>query len=99
MSSYNPLLPSVARSILSPYRSQALREKSIVPLFLNSRQQVRGAKNKSKGPNKKGPKYFQQKDLKDAQQFALCDAMRYVAIQLVRRYHLTLAIVQVSPRI
>lgn len=56
--------------------------------LLSSFQQVRGAKNnpqaqgkknkeKSK-KTKKGPREFKQRDLKDMDQFALCDAMRYV---------------------
>lgn len=50
-------------------------------------QQLRGAKsnnpqaqNKGKKTSKaktKGAREFQQKNLKDIQQFALCDAMRY----------------------
>lgn len=53
-------------------------------------QQVRGVKNnpqaKGKGKKKeaktdrKGPREFQQKNLKDMEQYALCDAMRYVCL-------------------
>lgn len=62
----------------------------MAPVFSGFHQQVRGAKNnpqaKGKGKKKeektkkgrKGPKEFRQKDLKDMEQFALCDAMRYV---------------------
>ncbi|EAW14749.1 mitochondrial 54S ribosomal protein uL1m [Aspergillus clavatus NRRL 1] len=56
--------------------------------LLSSFQQVRGAKSnpqaqgkKAKGKakkDKKGPRDFKQKDLKDMEQFALCDAIRYI---------------------
>lgn len=78
MSSYGAFLPSVARAILSPYRVPCLREKAIAPFALNAHQ-VRGAKSKSKPPQrKKGSAHFAQNDLKDALQFTLCDAMRYI---------------------
>ncbi|KAL4894546.1 ribosomal protein L1 [Aspergillus ambiguus] len=84
MSSYNHLLPSAARSILSSCRSP-LRPTSMAPM-LSGFQQVRGAKNnpqakgKKEKPKKgrKGPREFRQKNLKDVEQFALCDAMRYI---------------------
>ncbi|GKZ80663.1 mitochondrial 54S ribosomal protein mrpl1 [Aspergillus niger] len=81
-SSYSSLMPSAARGILSSCRP-ALRPSSIVPI-LPSLQQVRTAAQarKMKGDKtakrKKGPREFKQKDLKDMQQFALCDAMRYL---------------------
>ncbi|RJE19176.1 hypothetical protein PHISCL_08492 [Aspergillus sclerotialis] len=82
MSSYNSFLPTAARTILSPSWAPALREKSITPIVLNSYQQIRGAKVQSKGKSqtkqKRGPRYFHQKDLRNIQQFALCDAMRYI---------------------
>ena len=50
-------------------------------------QQVRGLKNNQKGkgkgkgksepkPDRRGPREFRQKILKDMEQYALCDAMR-----------------------
>ncbi|CEJ60373.1 Putative Mitochondrial large ribosomal subunit protein L1 [Penicillium brasilianum] len=85
MSSYGTALPAVARGILSSCRP-ALREKSIAPSFAVF-QQVRGAKSnpqargkgkKDSKSDKKGPREFRQKNLKDMEQFALCDAMRYL---------------------
>lgn len=86
MSFYGAVLPSAARGILSSCRL-SLREKSIAPAFAGF-QQVRGMKNKQgKGKGKwkketkadrKGIREFRQKDLKDMEQYALCDAMRYV---------------------
>ncbi|GAB1193064.1 ribosomal protein L1-like protein [Aspergillus pseudonomiae] len=86
MASYGSLMPTAARSLLSSCRSP-LRQGSMAPL-LSSFQQVRGAKNnpqaqgkknkeKSK-KTKKGAREFKQRDLKDMDQFALCDAMRYL---------------------
>jgi large subunit ribosomal protein L1 len=84
MSSYGTVLPTAARGILSSCRP-SLREKSIAPAF-SVFQQVRGAKSnpqaRGKGKketktDKKGPREFRQKSLKDMEQFALCDAMRY----------------------
>ncbi|RHZ48933.1 mitochondrial 54S ribosomal protein uL1m [Aspergillus thermomutatus] len=60
----------------------------MAPLLSSFHQQVRGAKSnpqaqgkkakvKSK-KEKKGPREFKQKDLKDVEQFALCDAIRYL---------------------
>lgn len=95
MSSYNSVLPTAARSLFSSCRSPVLRERSIAPLFLNSHHQIRGAKTKAKGPTKKekkGPRYFQQKDLKTMEQFALCDAMRYIGIHPAGCHGLTVAI-------
>jgi large subunit ribosomal protein L1 len=59
----------------------------MAPLLSSFHQQVRGAKSnpqakgkKDKGKTtkkeKKGPRDFKQKDLKDVEQFALCDAVR-----------------------
>jgi len=58
-------------------------------------QQVRGVKSnpqaKGKGKKKeaksdrKGPREFQQKNLKDMEQYALCDAMRYIRAMEVGR--------------
>jgi large subunit ribosomal protein L1 len=88
MSSYGAALPSAARGILSSCRLP-LREKSMTPAF-SVFQQVRGVKSnpqaKGKGKKKeaksdrKGPREFQQKNLKDMEQYALCDAMRYVCL-------------------
>jgi large subunit ribosomal protein L1 len=59
--------------------------------MLSGFQQVRGAKNnpQAKGKKKekpkkgrKGPREFRQKDLKDMEQFSLCDAMRYCLMRL-----------------
>ncbi|PYH69322.1 mitochondrial 54S ribosomal protein uL1m [Aspergillus vadensis CBS 113365] len=82
-SSYSSLMPSAARGILSSCRP-VLRPSPIAPI-LPSLQQVRTAAQarKVKGGDKtskrkKGPREFKQKDLKDMQQFALCDAMRYL---------------------
>lgn len=83
MSSYSSLLPSAARTALSSCRSP-LRGKPIAPFL--SLQQVRGAKSnpqaKKKGKaakkDKKGAREYAQKDLKDMEQFTLCDAMRYI---------------------
>ncbi|OQD72815.1 hypothetical protein PENDEC_c019G04362 [Penicillium decumbens] len=94
MSSYGAALPSVARGILLSCRSP-LREKSMTPFF-SGFQQVRGvktnmqAKAKAKAkkqtkPERKGPREFQQKNLKDMEQFALCDAMRYLRAMEVGR--------------
>ncbi|KAL5355371.1 ribosomal protein L1-like protein [Aspergillus floccosus] len=84
MSSFGQLLPSAARSLLSSCRSP-LRPSTMAPM-LSGFQQVRGAKNnpqakgKKEKPKKgrKGPREFRQKDLKDMEQFSLCDAMRYL---------------------
>jgi large subunit ribosomal protein L1 len=84
MSSYGTVLPTAARGILSLCRP-SIREKSIAPA-LSVFQQVRGAKSnpqargkgkKESKTDKKGPREFRQKNLKDMEQFALCDAMRY----------------------
>lgn len=82
MASYSAALPSVARSLFAPCRLP-LRQVPAMPAFTGF-QQTRGMKNKSKDKGKKtkskadrrGAKEFQQKDLKDMEQFALCDAMR-----------------------
>lgn len=83
MSSYGSVLPSATRGILSSCRPSA-RHTSIGSV-LSGFQQVRGAKSnpqaKGKGKkesksDRKGPREFQQKNLKDVEQFALCDAMR-----------------------
>ncbi|GFF62537.1 50S ribosomal protein L1 [Aspergillus udagawae] len=60
----------------------------MAPLLSSFNQQVRGAKSnpqaqgkKAKAKSKKekkGPREFKQKDLKDVEQFALCDAVRYL---------------------
>ncbi|KAJ5104681.1 hypothetical protein NUU61_002028 [Penicillium alfredii] len=86
MSSYGSRLPAAARGILSPCRIP-IRESSIAPL-VSTFQQVRGLKTnsraKGKGKDKpvkqdrRGQKDFIQRNLKDMQQFALCDAMRYL---------------------
>lgn len=88
MSSYGAVLPAAARGIFSSCRLP-FREKSVAPAFA-AFQQVRGLKNnqKTKGKGKKkatktdrkGSREFQQKNLKDMEQFALCDAMRYVSM-------------------
>ncbi|CAL5871320.1 uncharacterized protein PFLUO_LOCUS5570 [Penicillium psychrofluorescens] len=69
----------------------------MAPLF-PAFQQVRGAKGnaqkgkgKNKGkdkavkPDRRGPREFRQKNLKDMDQFALCDAMRYLRAAEVGR--------------
>ena len=87
MSSYGSVLPSAARSILSSCRP-AFRQGSMAPVLSGFyQQQLRGAKsnnpqaqNKGKKTSKaktKGAREFKQRNLKDIQQFALCDAMRY----------------------
>jgi large subunit ribosomal protein L1 len=58
----------------------------MAPLLSSFHQQVRGAKsnpqakykkaNAKSKKEKKGPREFKQKDLKDIEQFALCDAIR-----------------------
>jgi large subunit ribosomal protein L1 len=60
----------------------------MAPLLSSFHQQVRGAKSNPQAKNKKanakskkekkGPREFKQKDLKDIEQFALCDAIRYL---------------------
>ncbi|KAA8643067.1 hypothetical protein EYZ11_008895 [Aspergillus tanneri] len=88
MASYSSLLPTAARSLLSSCRSP-LRQGSMAPVFSSFHQQIRGAKNnpqaqakkakdKSAKKGKKGPKVFKQRDLKDMQQYSLCEAMRYI---------------------
>ncbi|KAJ5573803.1 uncharacterized protein N7459_008230 [Penicillium hispanicum] len=82
MSSYGAVMPTAARGILSSCRLP-LRVKSIGPIFATY-QQVRGAKNmKGKGKSqpkqdRRGAREFRQKSLKDMEQYALCDAMRYI---------------------
>lgn len=61
----------------------------MAPVFSSVQQQVRGiksnnpqaqakkAKEKTKKTTKKGPRIFKQSDLKSAQQFSLCEAMRW----------------------
>ncbi|OKL64051.1 hypothetical protein UA08_00376 [Talaromyces atroroseus] len=83
-------LPVTARNISASYRS-ALRPNGVIAPFLYplSQQQVRGVKNnpqakgkkdqnKSKKKSNKGARDYQQKDLKLIDQYALCDAMRYI---------------------
>ncbi|GIC90027.1 mitochondrial 54S ribosomal protein uL1m [Aspergillus udagawae] len=87
MSSFGSILPSAARGILSTCQSP-LRQRTMAPLLSSFNQQVRGAKSnpqaqgkKAKAKSKKekkGPREFKQKDLKDVEQFALCDAVRYL---------------------
>lgn len=58
----------------------------MAPFLSSFHQQVRGAKSNPQAQNKKakakskkekkGPREFKQKDLKDVEQFALCDAIR-----------------------
>jgi large subunit ribosomal protein L1 len=65
----------------------SLRQRAPIAPFLYplQQQQVRGAKNnpqargKKDTPKKKdkGLRDYRQKSLKDIEQFALCDAMRY----------------------
>ncbi|KAJ5182942.1 hypothetical protein N7492_000558 [Penicillium capsulatum] len=83
MSFSGAVLPTAARGILSSWRP-LLRQQSITPIF-SSFQQVRGAKNNAKGkgksqpkPDRRGPREFRQRNLKDIEQYALCDAMRYI---------------------
>ncbi|KAE8150122.1 ribosomal protein L1 [Aspergillus avenaceus] len=84
------LLPSVARSLLSSCRSP-LRQGSMAPLVPGF-QQVRGAKSNPQAiirknrekekasvrKGRRGPRDFKQRDLKDMEQFTLCDAVRYL---------------------
>ncbi|KAK1144323.1 hypothetical protein N8T08_005475 [Aspergillus melleus] len=90
MSSYNSLLPSAARGLLSSCRLP-LRQSPMTPVFSSVQQQARGIKSNnpqalakkakeksSKKTGKKGPRIFKQSDLKSAQQFSLCEAMRYL---------------------
>ncbi|OJJ80634.1 mitochondrial 54S ribosomal protein uL1m [Aspergillus glaucus CBS 516.65] len=96
MSSYGSALPSAARSILSSCRP-AVRQSPMAP-FLSTfyQQQLRGAKSNNpqaqgkgkkaaKAKPKKGAREFMQRDLKDMQQFSLCDAMRYIRAMEVGR--------------
>lgn len=89
MSSYGAVFPAAARGILSSCRLP-LRGKPIAPVLAGF-QQVRGLKKnnpQAKGKGKKkdtktdrrGPREFRQKNLKDMEQYALCDAMRYVSM-------------------
>ncbi|KAF4214824.1 hypothetical protein CNMCM8980_008918 [Aspergillus fumigatiaffinis] len=87
MSSFGSILPSAARGILSTCQLP-LRQRTMAPLLSSFHQQVRGAKSNPQAKNKKanakskkekkGPREFKQKDLKDIEQFALCDAIRYL---------------------
>ncbi|PYH78537.1 ribosomal protein L1 [Aspergillus uvarum CBS 121591] len=92
MSSLNSLLPTAARGLVSSCRS-ALRPgplASVVSTFQQTRwaskasskrvqsQGYKSNKDKSKVKGKKGNKEFKQHNLKDMEQFALCDAMRYI---------------------
>ncbi|KAG2026493.1 hypothetical protein GB937_002005 [Aspergillus fischeri] len=87
MSSLGSILPSAARGILSTCQLP-LRQRTMAPLLSSFHQQVRGAKSNPQAQNKKakakskkekkGPREFKQKDLKDVEQFALCDAIRYL---------------------
>ncbi|OJJ08020.1 hypothetical protein ASPVEDRAFT_89253 [Aspergillus versicolor CBS 583.65] len=74
--------------MLSIYRP-AIRQGPMAGSVLSSYQQVRGAGNDMAAQrrkrekaalkkSKKAPREFQQKNLKDVKQFALCDAMRYL---------------------
>lgn len=56
--------------VLSGFYQQQLRGAK----SNNPQAQSKGKKSKAKT---KGAREFQQKNLKDIQQFALCDAMRY----------------------
>lgn len=84
MASYGSALPSAARSFLSSCRP-TLRQGSMTPTLLNFyQQQFRGAKSgnaqgkgkKTKTKGRKGRREFVQRNLKDMQQYSLCDAMR-----------------------
>ncbi|KAL3491295.1 ribosomal protein L1-like protein [Aspergillus germanicus] len=89
MASFNSLMPSGARSMLSICRSP-LRQGSIAAPLFSSYQQVRGkasapqkggkkgSKDKAADKKKKGPRDYAQVDLSQMDQFALCDAMRYI---------------------
>ncbi|KAJ5689325.1 hypothetical protein N7462_003717 [Penicillium macrosclerotiorum] len=92
MSSYGAIMPTAARGLFLSCRP-SLREKSIVPA-LSVIQQVRGVKSnpQAKGKGKKetkvdrrGPREFRQRNLKDIEQYALCDAMRYLRAMEVGR--------------
>lgn len=85
MSSYGSALPSAARSILSSCRP-TLHPGSIAPSLSSFyQQQFRGAKSsnpqaqgkaKAKAKGRKGRREYLQRDLKDMEQYSLCDAMR-----------------------
>ncbi|KAL4964441.1 mitochondrial 54S ribosomal protein uL1m [Aspergillus stella-maris] len=90
MSSFSSLMPTGAKSMLSICRP-SFRQGSMTAPALSGHQQVRrinqqnamamAAHRRNKAATtkgRKGPKAFQQKDLKDIEQFALCDAMRYI---------------------
>ncbi|KAI9369891.1 ribosomal protein L1-like protein [Aspergillus egyptiacus] len=88
MSSFASLLPAGARSVLSICRAP-LRQGSMAVPVLSSYHQVRHASQrkgrkdkekaaKAKAKSKKGPKEFKQVDLKQIEQFSLCDAVRYL---------------------
>ncbi|KAL4793402.1 ribosomal protein L1-like protein [Aspergillus venezuelensis] len=90
MSSFSSLMPTGAKSMLSICRP-SLRQGAMAAPALSGHQQIRelnqqnamamAAQRRNKAAaakGKKGPKAFQQKDLKDIEQFALCDAMRYI---------------------
>ncbi|KAL4815312.1 ribosomal protein L1-like protein [Aspergillus spinulosporus] len=94
MSSFSSLMPTGARALLSICRPSVRQGSMTAPLFSGYQQaQARGAataRNKQaaerrkrdkaakSAKSKKGPREFKQKDLKDVEQFALCDAMRYL---------------------
>ncbi|KAL4903456.1 hypothetical protein BDW74DRAFT_179871 [Aspergillus multicolor] len=93
MSSFSSLMPTGARTLLSICRPSVSQGSMAAPLF-SGYQQARGAATarnkqaaerkkrdkaaKSLAKSKKGPREFRQKSLKIMEQFALCDAMRYL---------------------
>ncbi|PWY79614.1 ribosomal protein L1 [Aspergillus heteromorphus CBS 117.55] len=82
MASSSSFLPSATRGVLSSSCRPAIRPRTMPP-FLSGFQQVRPAsqtRSKKAAPPKKkgGPKEFKQGNLDDLEQFALCDAMRYL---------------------
>ncbi|KAL4942904.1 hypothetical protein BDV06DRAFT_154794 [Aspergillus oleicola] len=91
MSSFSSLMPTGAKTMLSICRP-SLRQGSMAVPVLSGHQQVRelnkqavarsrrdkAQRTAQSSKAKKGPKEFVQKDLKDIEKFALCDAMRYI---------------------
>ncbi|KAL4870243.1 hypothetical protein BDV12DRAFT_184642 [Aspergillus spectabilis] len=94
MASLSSLAPTGARSLLSICRPTLQQGSMAVPLSssyqqamgahsLSNNKMAMAAKRKkkeahAKEKSKRGPREFRQKSLKDVEQFALCDAMRYL---------------------
>ncbi|KAJ9196547.1 hypothetical protein DTO164E3_3392 [Paecilomyces variotii] len=85
MASTATYLPAVARSLTASCRSSIRQAAPMAPFLLPFQQQVRGVKSNPQAKNKKttkkkekGAREFKQRDLKDMEQYSLCDAMRYI---------------------